>query len=235
MRRLATFILACTGLCFSVKAAPAVQFGPAVQMRASDVTIPAPSPNVQHVTMDVYVDVPQGPIDVSVFGMLFDISPSGAAVTITNATEPSPARTPIFPLADLFISFSAPAASGHDAAAVGLYAAAGNVSRPAGSYGLFTLALDIAPNTVGTFDLVFDTNPTFTGLAGSLPGNDLIIYPNADAPPVGLAQVTVLPEPSAAWLAVMGAAALAGSVLLGSAQAARRRHPCTVPRPRAAQ
>ncbi|MEX2187584.1 MAG: PEP-CTERM sorting domain-containing protein [Pirellulales bacterium] len=181
--------------------------GPPVHFRATDIVVPAPSSDVLHLSMDVYLEVPNGPIDVTAFGMLFNVAPDGAPVTLTAATNPSAARPPIFPPGESILEFVSPAASGHDGAAIGLYLVPNaNVSIEPGEYGLFTLHLDVAPNTVGTYDLVFDTNPEFSGLAGNLENNGVIIYPNAEGNLVKLASITIVPEPSSWALAAAAAA-----------------------------
>lgn len=179
--------------------------GPPIHFRATDVVVPAPSSDVLHLTMDVYVEVPNGPIDATAFGMLFNVLPNGAPVALIDATEPAAIRPPIFPLDQTILEFVSPAASGDDGAAIGLYSVAGeNVSLEPGEYGLFTLHVDVAPNTVGTFDLVFGTDENFNGLVGNT-DDGFIIYPNAEGSPAVLASITIVPEPSAWTLATVAA------------------------------
>jgi hypothetical protein len=187
--------------------------GPAIHFRATDVVVPAPSPDVLHLSMDVYLDVPNGPIDVSAFGMLFDVAPDGAPITLVSASDPSAARPPIFPLDPSFVSFVAPAASGHDGSAIGIYTVgAQNVTLPTGEYGLFTLHVDVAPNAVGTYNLVFGTDPTFNGLVGNFGPNEFIVYPNAEGSNVVLASIKIVPEP-ASWV-LLGTAGVAVTLVL---------------------
>jgi hypothetical protein len=211
LRRFNSIPLAVGLILFAIEGiSPAQVIGPPVRFGATDIVVPAPSAQTLHLSMDVFVEVPTGPIDASVLGMLFDISPNGAPLTLTGMDESSAGFTPIFPPAQSFMTFAAPAASGHDAAAVKIYTVAGeNVTLPTGTYGLFKLNFDVAPNTTGTFDLVFDTTPEFTGLAGSLPNDDIIIYPNVAGAPTALGSVTIIPEPSALVLAIVAVSAAA--------------------------
>jgi hypothetical protein len=175
-----------------------VNYGPPVHFQAPDLVVTGSATETLHLTMDVYVDVPTGPIDVTAFGMLFNTEPRGV-LSLVDATLPSFERPSLFPREQMLVFFASPAASGHDGSAIGLYELPnGNVTIEPGSYGLFTLHVDVPPMTEGTFDLVFDVHPEYNGLAGQvIHGDDMeiTIYPNIEGNSAVLATIAVESPP----------------------------------------
>jgi hypothetical protein len=166
-----------------------VVYGPPVRFRATDIHVPAPSTEVLHLTTDVYVETTSS-IRAEFFGMLFDVAPRGV-LSLVGASAASPTRPPLFPPhSEVF--FVAPAASGNDAAAIGIVYHDVTEELPADSYGLFTLHVDVPPLTAGTFELLFNTNPLYSGV-GYSDGDSgtTVIYPNVEPGPALLATITI--------------------------------------------